>query len=257
MDAVTPRGGDERAEAAVGRGGDALADAVIWHDVECGSYAADLPLWRELADELGGPVLDLGAGTGRVALDLANHGHEVVALDVDATLLSALAERAGPLPVQTVVADAQDFDLGGRRFALILAPMQTVQLLQDRAGMLRAVRRHLEPGGLFAAALADAVDTFGEIESPVPDMREIHGVVYASRPVAVRADGDGFVLQRLREHVTPAGERVATEDRVRLNRVDPAQLAREAATAGLTAEPPRSIPETDDHVGSTVAMLRG
>lgn len=231
-------------------------DAVIWHDVECGSYAADLPLWRELADELGGPVLDLGAGTGRVALDLANHGHEVVALDVDPVLLDALAQRAGPLPVRTVVADAQDFDLG-RRFALILAPMQTVQLLGDRAAMLRAVRRHLEPGGLFAAALANAVDTFGEIEAPVPDMREVDGVVYASRPVAVRADGDGFVLERLREHVTPGGERVASEDRVRLTRVDAAQLGREAAAAGLTAEPPRTVPETDDHVGSTVAMLRG
>jgi SAM-dependent methyltransferase len=231
-------------------------DAVIWHDVECGSYAADLPLWRELADDQGGPVLDLGAGTGRVALDLANHGHEVVALDVDPVLLDALRERAGPLPVQTVVADAQDFDLG-RRFALILAPMQTVQLLQNRAAMLRAVRRHLEPGGLFAAALANAVDTFGEIEAPVPDMREVQGVVYASRPIAVRADGDGFVLERLREHVTPAGDRVATEDRVRLTRVDTAQLASEAAAHGLTAEFPRSIPETDDHVGSAVAMLRG
>ncbi len=37
---------------------------VIWHDVECGSYAADLPLWRELAEEAGVPVLDVGAGTG-------------------------------------------------------------------------------------------------------------------------------------------------------------------------------------------------
>ena len=45
--------------------------AIAWHDAECGSYRADLPLWRELADEAGGPVLDLGCGSGRVALDLA------------------------------------------------------------------------------------------------------------------------------------------------------------------------------------------
>src|SRR5439155_743 len=57
---------------------------VIWHDVECGAYVADLPLWRELAAACEGPILDVGAGTGRVTLDLARHGHDVVALDRDA-----------------------------------------------------------------------------------------------------------------------------------------------------------------------------
>ena len=37
---------------------------MVWHDVECGGYDADLTLWRELAREAGGPVLDVGAGTG-------------------------------------------------------------------------------------------------------------------------------------------------------------------------------------------------
>ena len=50
---------------------------VIWHDIECGGYAADLPLWRELAAAEAGPVLDVGAGAGRVALELARHGHAV------------------------------------------------------------------------------------------------------------------------------------------------------------------------------------
>ncbi len=40
-----------------------VPDAVVWHDVECGAYAADLPLWVELAAEHGGPVLDLSACT--------------------------------------------------------------------------------------------------------------------------------------------------------------------------------------------------
>ncbi len=56
---------------------------IVWHDVECGSYYVDLPFWRELAAAEAGPILDVGAGTGRVALDLAAHGHEVVALDID------------------------------------------------------------------------------------------------------------------------------------------------------------------------------
>lgn len=227
-------------------------DAVIWQLVECGSYDADLRLWRELAAREAGPVLDLGAGVGRVARDLAGRGHEVVALDIDPALLAALDGE----PVETVVADAQDFALG-RTFGLILAPMQTVQLLDDRDAMLRAVRRHLAPGGLFAAALANAIDTFGRLEAPAPDIREVEGDVYASRPVAVHEDGDGFVLERLREHVSPDGTRTVAEDRIRLARVTAGQLAAEAARHGLSAEHPRSIAETPDHVGSEVAMLRG
>jgi hypothetical protein len=40
-----------------------VSDAIVWHDVENGGYDADLPLWRELARQAGGPILDLGAGT--------------------------------------------------------------------------------------------------------------------------------------------------------------------------------------------------
>ena len=49
--------------------------SVIWHDLECGGYAEDLALWRELAMRHGGPVLDVGAGTGRTAIMLARAGH--------------------------------------------------------------------------------------------------------------------------------------------------------------------------------------
>ena len=56
------------------------ASEVVWHELECGSYRADLPLWRELADQMASSegsarVLDVGAGTGRVALELARAGH--------------------------------------------------------------------------------------------------------------------------------------------------------------------------------------
>ena len=230
---------------------------MIWHDVECGSYAADLPLWRELAAEADGPILDVGAGTGRVARDLAARGFDVHALDVDAVLLAALRDRAPAIP--THAADARDFDLPVR-FALILAPMQTVQLLggpRDREAFLRCARRHLVPGGLLAAALANTLDDFEEGDVDVaPDMREVDGVVYASRPIAVRADGDGFVLDRVRERVDRAGTRTVEANRIRLARVTAEQLGAEAAALGFRPENPRRIEETDDHVGSEVAMLR-
>jgi SAM-dependent methyltransferase len=231
---------------------------VIWHDVECGSYGADLPLWRELVARAGGPVLDVGAGTGRVAVDLHRRGVDVHALDVDDALLEALRGRAPDVP--THAADARDFDLG-TRFALVIAPMQTVQLLggeRDREAFLRCARRHLVPGGLLAAALANTLEDFEEMESfeVAPDMREVGGVVYASRPTAVRADGDGFVLERVRERVDRSGTRTVEQNRIRLARVTAARLSTEAAALGFRPLEPRVIDATEDHVGSEVAMLR-
>ncbi len=68
----------------------------LWHDLECGAYDEDLPLWRALAGGAGGPVLDVGAGTRRVSLDLAAGGFAVVALDADPSLPEALEHRAAP-----------------------------------------------------------------------------------------------------------------------------------------------------------------
>jgi SAM-dependent methyltransferase len=235
--------------------------AVLWHDLECGGYDIDLPLWRDLADREGSPVLDVGAGTGRVALDLARRGHEVVALDRDAALLGALRERGADLPITIVEADARAFDLG-RTFPLILVPMQTIQLLGGADGRARFLQRacaHLAPGGLLAAALADALESFDAEHDvpPMPDLREVAGVVYASRPVAVRDLGDRAAIERIREVVTSDGMRTVTDDVIELDRVDRETLVAEAAAFGLRAEAPRRLTPTLEYVGSTVVMLRG
>lgn len=231
--------------------------AVLWHDIECGSYAEDLPLWRELADAGGGPVLDVGAGTGRVSLELARAGHEVVALDVDAELLTALRERAGGLPVRTVVADARAFSLD-RRFALILAPMQTVQLLGGaHAEFVRCAAAHLRPGGVLAAALADppAFEPATAELRPLPDVRERDGWVFSSQPVAVRRAGSGMAIVRVRETVDPAGARRVEDDEVVLARVAAEELEAAGAAHGLRALPRRRIAGTDDYIGSEVVVL--
>jgi SAM-dependent methyltransferase len=238
---------------------------VIWHDLECGHYEQDLPLWRELAaGREGRPVLDVGAGTGRVTLALARAGHAVVALDSDRQLLDELARRAAGLPVQTVCADARDFSLGSL-FGLIVVPMQTVQLLGGRAGhaaFMHCARTHLAAESVLAVAIAAAED-FEEFEwhegdpSPLPDITEVEGRAYFSQPTAVRRDGDTFVLERRREIVDQAGGRTQSDDRIALDALTVSDLQDVGERAGLRPLAVHRIPATDEHIGSEVVIFGG
>jgi SAM-dependent methyltransferase len=236
--------------------------SVIWHDLECGAYCADLPVWRALAREHPGPILDIGAGTGRVALDLAERGHRIVALDVEAALLAELSRRADGRGIETAIADARDFELD-TAFGLIIVPMQTIQLLGGAAGrakLLARARRHLAAGGAVAIAISEELELYevdAAIGGPLPDIRELEGVLYSSQPTAVREDRSGFVLERRRETVDRGGHRTVEEDVIRIDALSADELELEARAAGL--EPARriEISPTSDHVGSTVVILSG
>ena len=234
----------------------------LWHDLECGGYREDLPLWRSLAAEADGPVLDVGAGTGRVTLDLAAHGADMIALDLDAALLAALAHRAAgrSVSVETVVADARTFSLQ-RRCSLVLVPMQTLQLLggpDGRAAFLARAHAHLAPGGLLAAAVADAMDCFDDEHplSPPPDACAFGGVTYASQLLTVSVSDGRAALHRRREIIGPGDTRVTGHNIVELDRVSADEIATEAGELGFSAEPHRFIGETEQYLGSTVVMLR-
>jgi SAM-dependent methyltransferase len=258
---------------------DALA--VVWHDLECGSYTADLPLWRELAQAAAvadantdgtaaarapGTVLDVGAGSGRVALELARAGHHVTALDLDAALLEALRGRAAGMRVETVCADARTFELDRRDFALCVAPMQTVQLLGGAAGRLEFLgraRAHLRGGGVLACAIATEIEPFdcrtGEL-GPAPEIARIDGVTYVSRPTRVRVGRRAVQIER--ERSVLAGEepasgrgRAGVRDVVELDRVGVGELQREGREAGLEPAGTRLIPETDEHTSSVAVMF--
>jgi SAM-dependent methyltransferase len=228
----------------------AVRDAsVIWHEAECDGYAADLPLWEELAAGQAGPVLDLGCGTGRVTSHLVRRGHEALGVDRDSRLIAELA-YAEP-------GDARTFELD-RRFALVLAPMQLIQLFSgadERLDCLRCVAAHLTPAGLAAFAIVESMPEPLDAAPPLPDTREVDGWVYSSLPVDTRVDSGSIRVRRLRQTVSPAGDLSEDVDEVVLRALDAAALESEARRAGLRPAGRRPIPPTDDHVGSTVVLL--
>lgn len=230
---------------------------VIWHEAECGSYDADLPLWEGLADGACGPILDLGCGTGRVALHLARRGHQLLGLDLSHSFVDTLNAHGETLPVEGVVGDARDFALE-QKFALILAPMQLLQLFagaDERGSCLGCVADHLGPGGVAAFAIVESMPEPVDAPPPLPDTREVDGWVYSSLPVDTAVDAAGIRVRRLRQVVSPAGALSEKMDEIVLRTLDAATLEREAAKAELMPAGRRAIAPTEAHVGSTVVLL--
>jgi SAM-dependent methyltransferase len=241
-----------------------LSEAVIWHDTECGSYDGDLRLWEELAARHGDPILELGSGTGRVALHLARRGHHVVAVERDAELAHELGRRAAStgVDVEIVRAAAEELALE-QRFRLVLAPMQLIQLVggpASRRAVFAACAACMRPGAVLAAAIVnglprEALPPDDPDDAPLPDLREVDSWVYASTPLGVDVVGDAIVVTRQRQVVAPDG-RIAEHRHVdRLALADARQLEAEAEGAGLRAGARAEIAPTESHVGSTVLML--
>ncbi|MDZ7801313.1 MAG: class I SAM-dependent methyltransferase [Trueperaceae bacterium] len=126
------------------------------YDAQYAHYRDDLAFYRELALDQSGPVLELGAGTGRVTVELARVAPEVVALEpVDEmrTRAQARLERAGVASTVTLRADDAREMAPSPRFALVVAPfhmLMHLHALADQDAVLARARQALIPGGAFA-----------------------------------------------------------------------------------------------------------
>ncbi len=168
------------------RAADPYAAIAELYEAEHREFDADLPLYRALAARAGGPLLELGAGTGRLAIPLAEAGCGVVGVDASAAMLAVARRklRGRRLPVQFVCADLCTFR-SPRQFGLVFCALDTLLHLPDRRALTAACRtafQALRPGGLLAL----------DVVHPLPDL------------LAMR---DG-VLRRQSDFRGPSGARV-------------------------------------------------
>jgi len=123
----------------------------------------DVEFYRELARGAGGPILDVGCGTGRVAIELARDGHAVLGVELSAAMLAIAERRRAELPYEAAArlelaqADMTTLSLA-REFALIITPFRSFQALltqEAQRSALSAMRSHLRSGGHLVLDLFD------------------------------------------------------------------------------------------------------
>jgi SAM-dependent methyltransferase len=111
-----------------------------------------IAFYSALAQETGGPVLEIACGTGRVSIPIARLGFAVTGLDIVPGMLEQARSKSADLPTRWVEGDARTFDLG-ERFRLIFLTGNAFQAFLTRAdqeALLERVRAHLHDEGLFA-----------------------------------------------------------------------------------------------------------
>jgi len=173
---------------------------LLYH-VHHSQHSEDLPFWEELAGQHPGPILELGCGTGRVALCLASQGFQVYGLDRDGDMLTALQANLTPQvrpKVGIFQADMTCFHLE-QHFGLILLPCNTYSTLLEgeRCSTLACVRRHLRRDGVFAASLPNPSILRSLPRSTEPEVEEVFPHPVDGEPVQVSSN-----WQRSYKHVS-------------------------------------------------------
>jgi SAM-dependent methyltransferase len=143
----------------------------------------DVAFYRDAARDFGDPILELGCGTGRITMELAEEGKRITGLDISERMLERAAKKRSALfteereRVHLVQGDMAHFDLG-EKFRLVLIPFRPFQHLlqvQQQLDCLDCVKKHLAPGGRL---ILDVFQTDAERMHDPVHMRESLVVEY-------------------------------------------------------------------------------
>ncbi|MEZ5987524.1 MAG: class I SAM-dependent methyltransferase [Planctomycetota bacterium] len=165
------------------------------------SGEGDVEFYAALAGETGGPVLELGSGTGRVAWALAEEGFEVVGLEKsDAMLMAAEAKRWKEKRDAADLARFEKGDMAGfdldERFPLVLVPYRSFQALLEpgrQRSCLACCRAHMEDDALLVIHVFDPRHDLlvpdQDVELQLPTVRDpISGNIVETAIIEVEQD---------------------------------------------------------------------
>lgn len=125
------------------------------YDAENSDFEPDGPFILEMARQLGGRVLELGCGTGRMTIPLSENGVKIVGLDVVPGMVDLARQKSEGMPIEWVVADVRKFQLR-RKFRLIFESGSVFHHMltrQDQEAYLARAREHLEEDGRLVLSL--------------------------------------------------------------------------------------------------------
>jgi len=201
----------------------------------------DLPLWLDLAERQGGTTLELGCGTGRVLLPLADAGHRVFGLDRDAGMLRFLVSRLSTsLAIRVGVVRAEMVAIPFKSvFNLVLIPCNTFSTLSkdERFHVLGWVSQHLAEGGLFAASMPNPQFLQSLPRISEADVEEIFIHPLDGEPVQVSSAWKRtqrfFILTWHYDHLLKDGRVHRTSAQVYHNLLSVAEILAEFTQAGL------------------------
>jgi ubiquinone/menaquinone biosynthesis C-methylase UbiE len=134
----------------------------------------DIAFWQRMAAPVEGPILELGCGTGRVALPLGRHGSRVVGIDRSASMLARARTRVKRAKlhqrIQLIRGDIGHLPFPAKSFSLVMAPYGILQSLLDEqvlAATLTDVRRVLTRGGTFGLELVADLPAWDEYSNRI------------------------------------------------------------------------------------------
>jgi SAM-dependent methyltransferase len=138
-----------------------------YYDSEHYDKEEDYPLYSELAEEMGSPILIIGSGTGRLMIHLAEEGHTVHGIEIEQAMLERAQHKRDALPhlknrLFFHHGDALKFSLD-MPFPLVIIPYNTLMhflSLEEQKALLKRARGALAPGGLVVIDLPNAGEAF-------------------------------------------------------------------------------------------------
>ena len=160
----------------------------------------DVSFYVDEAVRSGGPVLELGVGTGRIAVPIAAAGIEAVGVDLSAGMLEVARERAelAGVSLDLRLGDMRDPPVAGA-FPLVAIPFRSLLHMEtdaDRRAALRAAARLLAPAGrlvfdVFTPGADDIAETHGRWLEREPGIWERADWNEETRTLVLRVRGEG------------------------------------------------------------------